>query len=162
MMNSKHLLMLTPVVILALLYILLITHQQNHLTQEDLNLTRAISELKQKEIEIKKLSHYQHQLDALEKEWLILKENGLQPSQINTTFSHIESLAKQANVTLANIIVDEFITITLESDYVALLNFIEILITYPYFLLTDLQIKRDSGIIVTTVKLHILLANHHV
>lgn len=154
--------MLTPVVILALLYALLITHQQDHLVQENLNLTRSISELKQKEIEIKKISHYQHQLNGLEKKWLLLQENGLQPSQINTTFSHIESLAKQANVTLANITVDEFITVTLESDYVALLNFIETLTTYPYFLLTDLQVKRDSGVIITTVTLHILLASHHV
>jgi hypothetical protein len=71
-------------------------------------------------------------------------------------------MVTQSGVTLTHISVDEAITITLNSDYISLLNFIELLNTRSYFLLTDLQLKREPGILSTVIYLHILLSTDHV
>jgi hypothetical protein len=56
----------------------------------------------------------------------------------------------------------QMVKISLQSDYLSLLYFIDSLIKKPYFLLSDLQLKREAGFIMTSFHLHILLAEDHV
>lgn len=159
--NSKIFIILFNGLILFMLYFLLLSAKQQHLVQQELNLSRATAELAQQALEIKKSSSYQLKINQLEQEWRAVQTNALTLSQVNSVFPAIESTAKQAGVSLTHIAVKELITLTLESDYISLLNFLENLKKYPYFLLNDLQLKRDAGFVVTTLKLHILLAEHH-
>lgn len=159
--DNKIMILLLNIMILILLYFLLLSAKQQQIEQQELILSRASSAFAQQALEIKKLSDYALEIKQLEQQWQSIQNHGLALSQINLVFTHIESIAKQAGVSLVNINVDEFITITLESNYIALLDFLENLKKHPYFLLNDLQLKRDAGLIVTTLQLHILLADDH-
>ncbi|MFA6036615.1 MAG: hypothetical protein WC748_00675 [Legionellales bacterium] len=159
--NNKALILLLNIMILILLYFLLLGAKHRQVEQQELSLSRVFAQLTQQELEIKKLSDYTFEIKQLEQEWEAIQAHGLTLSQINLVFTNIESIAKQAGVSLAHINVDEFITVTLESDYISLLNFLEKLKKHPYFLLNDLQLKRDAGLIMTTLQLHILLADNH-
>lgn len=159
--NNKIVILSLNIMILMVLYFLLLGAKQRQAEQQELSLSRASSAFTQQTLEIKKLSDYALEIKQLEQEWRSIQTHGLALSQVNVVFTHFESIAKQAGASLANIDVNEFITITLESDYISLLNFLEKLKKHPYFLLNDLQLKRDAGLIVTTLQLHILLADNH-
>lgn len=159
---SKYPVLLVNGFALLLMYCLLIIPQQQHLEETQLNFSRVSSELQQQAAQIQRMSDDKQKLDVLNQEWHTLKESGIQSPEINNIFTDLETLAKQSNVDLYYETVNQIIRITLESDYISLLNFIDNIIQYPHFLLNDLQLKRQSGVIITTIDLHILLADEHV
>lgn len=162
MIHRKHPIILMNSLILLTLYFLLVIPQHKQLDDNKLKLLRLSHELKQQAEQIARISQDKQKLEGLNLKWQTLQADGLKQSEINNVFAELETLAKQNNIDIYYEAVNQAINITLESDYISLLNFINNLIAHPYFLLNDLQLKRDSGLIFTTLSLHILLADEHV
>jgi Tfp pilus assembly protein PilO len=162
MIYKKHPIILINSFILLLMYFLLVIPQHKQLGHNEVKFMRLSQEIKQQSAQIERSSQDKQKLDELNLKWQSLQINGLNPSEINNVFTELEALAKQSNIDLYYEAVNQTINITLQSDYISLLNFIDTLIQHPYFLLNDLQLKRNSGVIFTTLSLQILLADEHV
>lgn len=144
-----------------LIYLLIIHHESNHLAEQKLTHYRLTSELNKQESDIAKIAHYQHQLQQLSQEWELLRAKGLPLEQVDSVFGTIDAQVKQSNVSLTHIHVEQSITLTLNSEYLALLKFLDLLTSSPYFLLTDLQLKKQAHSLLTILNLHIILNDQH-
>ncbi len=162
MIYRKYPIILINGFILLWVCFLLMIPQHKQLDGNELKLLRLAHELKQQSVQIERISQDKQKLEELNLKWQALQADGLKLNEINNIFAELETLAKQNNIELYYEAFNQAINITLKSDYISLLNFIDNLIAHPYFLLDDLQLKRDSGVITTTLSLHILLADEHV
>lgn len=160
--DKKYFLPVLNASVFALLYLFLIIPEQHYLNGVNAQHVRVNHEYQQQTLQIQQMAKAQQKLIALEKQWFEIKANGLMIDQIDNVFTELESLAKQAHVNIVYEAQDGLIKVTLKSDYLSLLYFLNSLIRKPYFLLENIQLKRDANWISTTFYLHILLNDDHV
>lgn len=120
-------------------------------------LNRLAASLLQQQKDIKKITQYEQQRHQLAQQWHIQQATFLTQEEKNILLGDVEAMALQSHVSLTHIVVNDVITIIIKSDYLQLLNFLELIMEYPHVILTDLQIKREHSWINTVLNLHILL-----